>query len=100
MPTTQHLPHPLKAPDRQHVPQLFPLAPQLMDQIHPSGDQAHEGGFLRRGIARGQLPVEPLVGVGGYSGAVEKRGGQDGHGCIKGSKDAGYRSRWVCLLFL
>ncbi|KIJ92278.1 hypothetical protein K443DRAFT_13708 [Laccaria amethystina LaAM-08-1] len=33
-PATQHLPHPIKAPHRQHVP-------QLLDQSHPSGDQAH-----------------------------------------------------------
>ena len=45
-PTTQHLPHPIKAPCRQHVSQLSPLTRQLMDQGHPSGDQAHEGRFI------------------------------------------------------
>ena len=58
---------------------LFPLARQLMNQSHPSGDQAHEGRFLQHAIAREQLLVEPRGGVGRYRGAVEERGG-DGHG--------------------
>ena len=45
-PTTQHLPHPIKAPRRQHVSQLSPLARQLMDPGRRSGDQAHEGRFI------------------------------------------------------
>ena len=50
--TSQHLPHPVKAPHPQHIPQLSSVAPQLMDQSHPSGDQAHERRFIRHGTAR------------------------------------------------
>ena len=52
-----------------------------MDQSHTSGDQAQERCFLRHGIARDQLLVEPRGGIGGDRGAVEERGGGDGHGC-------------------
>jgi len=46
--------HPIKAPHWQHVPQLSPIARELMDQSHTSGD-AHEERFIWHGIARSQL---------------------------------------------
>ena len=57
-----------------------------MDHSHLSGDQVHEGCFLRHGTASGQLLVEPREGVGRHGGAVEERGGEDGDGCIEECK--------------
>jgi len=54
-----------------------------MHQSHPSGDQAHKGGFIQHGIARDQLLVEPREGVVEDRGAVEERGSGDGHGGTK-----------------
>ena len=65
-PTTQRLAHPIKAPHRQHVPQLSPLARQSIGQSHP----------------RDQLLVEPGEGIAGDRGAARERGGGDGYGCI------------------
>jgi len=67
-----------------------------MDQSHPSGDQAYERRFLRHGIAIDQLLADPREGTGGDRGAVEERGGGDGHGCTEECKEVPCHRQFYC----
>ena len=80
-----------------------------MDQNYPSGDQAHEGRFIRHGIARGQLLSleRVLEGIEAQLRSEEVRmvmgalrDAKTFHATVSVIIEECYRSRWVSLLFL